>query len=87
LTYGDESNDENVKFKETVLPPGMLDKPRDEVIGVTVASPEVNVEKGIRGPARKSTVATGDETWSRNVRPRHRSVVRKYFDDREKTKP
>lgn len=84
MTYGDESSDENTKFKETVLPPGLLDKPRDEVIGVTVAAPEVNVEGGVRGARRAGTVATGDETWSRNVRPRHRSVVRKYFDDRKK---
>lgn len=85
LTYGDESDDENVKFKETVLPPGFLDAPRDEVIGLTPSAPEVNIERGVRGAARTRTVSTGDETWSRNVRPRHRSVVRRYFDDSNKT--
>ena len=85
LTYGDESGDENVKFKETVLPPGMLDEPRGEVLGLTSSAPEVNVKRGVRGAARTRTVSTGDETWSRNVRPRHRSVVRRYFDESNKT--
>ena len=85
LTWGDESSEEGIKFKESVLPPGMLDKPRDQVVGISVSAPDV--EPG--GPTRRqgpraSTAASGDETWSRNVRPRHRSVVRRYFDEQDK---
>lgn len=84
LTWGDESTEENVKFKETVLPPGMLDKPRDEVVGVTVAAPETDVaESAPRSAARNSTAASGDETWKSTLRPRHRNVVRKYFDKQD----
>ncbi len=85
LTWGDESTLENTKFKESVLPPGMLDKPRDEVVGITIAAPETDVADSAprsapRSAARAATAASGDETWKGTVRPRHRSVVKRYFD-------
>ena len=81
LTWGDESTLENTKFKESVLPPGMLDKPRDEVVGITIASPETDVANSApRSAARAATAASGDEAWKGTVRPRHRSVVKRYFD-------
>lgn len=81
LTWGDESTLEGTKFKESVLPPGVLDKPRDEVVGITVATPETDVaESAPRSAARASTAASGDETWKETIRPRHRSVVKRYFD-------
>lgn len=81
LTWGDESKLEGTKFKESILPEGRPDKLRDEVIGVTATSPDV--EPGTNAPrnqARQSTVETGSETWNRAVRPRHRPVLKKYFD-------
>jgi len=81
LTWGDKSTLENTKFKESVLPPGMLDKPRDEVVGITIAAPETDVAGSApRSAARAATAASGDETWKGTVRPRHRSVVKRYFD-------
>ena len=85
LTWGDESTLENTKFKESVLPPGMLDRPRDEVVGITIAAPETDVADSAprsapRSAARAATAASGDETWKGTVRPRHRSVVKRYFD-------
>ncbi len=81
LTWGDESTLENTKFKDSVLPPGMLDKPRDEVVGITIAAPETDVaDSAPRSAARAATAASGDETWKGTVRPRHRSVVKRYFD-------
>lgn len=83
LTFGDESNENGTKFKETVLPPGFLDKPRDEVVGVTVALPDVKPTDSVpRNTARGSETTTGNETWSRNLRPRHRSVVKNYFSEK-----
>lgn len=85
LTWGDESTLENTKFKESVLPPGMLDKPRDEVVGITIAAPETDVaDSAPRSAARAATAASGDETWKGTVRPRHRSVVKRYFDKQAK---
>ena len=87
LTWGDESTLENTKFKESVLPPGMLDKPRDEVVGVTIAVPETDVAGSApRSAARAATAASGDETWKGTVRPRHRSVVKRYFEKRASEK-
>jgi hypothetical protein len=87
LTWGDESTLENTKFKESVLPPGMLDKPRDEVIGLTSAAPETDVAASApRSAARAATATSGDETWKGTVRPRHRSVVKRYFDKQSEEK-
>jgi hypothetical protein len=87
LTWGDESSLENTKFKESVLPPGMLDKPRDEVVGITIAAPETDVAgPAPRSAARAATAASGDETWKGTVRPRHRSVVKRYFDKQAEKK-
>ncbi len=84
LTWGDESKFDG-KFKETVLPPGSADKLREEVIGQSGATPEVKVaETAPRSASREATVATGNETWNRNVRPRHRTVLKKYFDEKAK---
>ncbi len=81
LTWGDESTRENTKFKETILPPGSEDLPQDQVIGVTVATPDDEAASSApRSAARGTSAATGDETWRRTIRPRHRSVVRGYFD-------
>jgi len=85
LTWGDDSSLENTKFKETILPRGGQDQPVDQVIGVTVSTPDDELAPvGPRSAARGATTATGDETWSSTVRPRHRSVVRKYFDDHDR---
>ncbi len=81
LTWGDESTRENTKFKETILPPGSEDLPQDQVIGLTVAAPDDETASSApRTAARGTSAATGDETWRRKLRPRHRSVVRGYFD-------
>ncbi len=81
MTWGDESDKKNSKFKEAVLPPGLLDLPRDEVIGITRSEPEVEpAESAPRGPRRLVDPASGSETWKRKVSPRHREVVKKYFD-------
>ena len=79
--WGDESTKDGTKFKETILPPGALDDPKNEVVGISLTRPnDAPSEFAPRGAARKSTVASGDEVSTRNIRPRHRSVIRRYFD-------
>lgn len=81
LTWGDESTRENTRFKETILPPGSEDLPQDQVIGLTVAVPDDEAASSApRSAARGASAATGDETWRRKIRPRHRAIVRGYFD-------
>jgi hypothetical protein len=85
INWGDESTLEGTKFKETVLPPGALDDPSNEVVGVSLNRPNDSpAEFAPRGKARDSTSASGDEARTRNIRPRHRSVIRRYFDKEEK---
>jgi hypothetical protein len=81
MIWGDESDEAGVKFKETVLPPGLQDDPQDEVRGITRSAPEVDPAAAVsRGAARDVDPAAGRETWNRQLRPRHRDVVRQYFD-------
>ena len=80
MIWGDESDKANTKFKEVVMPPGFLDKPRDEIMGITRTSPETAPsDTAPRAAARDTGAASGTETWNRTIAPRHRSVVRRYF--------
>jgi hypothetical protein len=82
LTWGDESDAAGTKFKETVLPPGMQDQPKEDVLGITKSAPQVEpATSQPRSAARDSDPTAGRETWDRTLRPRHRGVVRKFFDN------
>lgn len=84
LEFGDMSSSQGTKFKETILPPGYLDKPRDEILSVTAASPEVKpVDVAPRNIARPNEAVSGNEAWNRNVRPRHRNAVKSYFSEKK----
>ena len=84
LEFGDMSSSQGTKFKETILPPGYLDKPRDEVLSVTAATPEVKpAESAPRNAARPNEAASGNEAWNRSVRPRHRNAVKSYCSDKK----
>ena len=83
LTWGDESDEQNTKFKETVLPPGYLDKPQEQIVSINPMAPEVYPSaEAPRARGRDSDPASGRETWNRNLRPKHRDVVRNYFDSK-----
>ncbi len=81
MSWGDESDETTAKFKEVVLPPGAFDQPKDEVYGTTKSTPEADpAATAGRNTARTVDAASGSETWTRKIRPRHRNVVRRYFD-------
>jgi len=81
MSWGDEADKQGVKFKETVLPPGFQEDPKEEVRGVSLAPPETDpAASAPRGAVRRIDAASGRETWDRRLRPRHREVVRQYFD-------
>lgn len=81
ISFGKESDEQRVKFQETVLPPGLFDQPKDETVRVTSREPEVApAASAPRTAGRQFAPASGRETWNRRLRPRHREVVRKYFD-------
>ncbi|MCA9113615.1 MAG: hypothetical protein KDA79_00915 [Planctomycetaceae bacterium] len=84
MTWGDESDRQGTKFKETILPPGFADQPGQMVLGESAREPEVDpAAVAARGEQRLSDPSAGRATWNRRLRPRHRQAVRNYFDSRE----
>ena len=88
LVYGKESDRENTKFKEVVLPPGFLDEPSKQIVRMTSKAPETDPAlEAPRAAARKNDPAAGRATWSRKLNPKYRGVVRKYFNSNRKATP
>jgi hypothetical protein len=84
LTFGDESDADQAKFRETVLPKGTGDEAKDEVVSLQKRDPTVQpTDPAARTAAREGEAASGSTTVNRNLSPRHRNVIRKYFDDKE----
>lgn len=84
LNYGHETDEQGIKFKETVLPKGFLDDPSEEVLRLSFSPPEVDVaESAPRSAARESDPSTGRATWNRKLSPRHRDVVKDYFNSND----
>ncbi|HLJ12157.1 MAG TPA: hypothetical protein VKU82_13270 [Planctomycetaceae bacterium] len=81
LTWGDEADQQGAKFKEIVLPKGLLDEPKDEVVAIQrTALDEEAAASAPRSAQRNDEAASGQSTWNRKLNPRHRQAVRKYFD-------
>jgi len=81
MTWGDESDEAGTKFKEVALPPGFLDDSENETLSTTLTAPDVDpAATAPRNSSRSSSSASGSDTWNRPLRPRHRSIVRRYFD-------
>jgi hypothetical protein len=81
LTWGDESDKQGTKFKEVVLPRGMQDDPKDDIVAIQKSAPvEEPGGDAPRSSRRGDEAAAGQATWNRKLNPRHRNAVRKYFD-------
>lgn len=87
MTWGDESDAQKLKFKEIALPPGFLDKPKDEIVGIqTIAPNETTATSSAKRALQATKAAVGDTTWERRLSPRHRNVVKQYFANEPKKK-
>ncbi len=85
MIWGKESDAANSKFKEVLLPPGMEDQASDQILSVTIHEPEENVaESAPRQQLRDVDPTAGRVTWERSLNPRHRDVVRKFFQSERK---
>lgn len=81
MTWGDEADAKGTQFKEVILPPGFADKPKDEIAGIQLIAPnEEAPATAAKGSQRQMDASTGNATWNRKLSPRHRNVVRKFFD-------
>ncbi len=83
VPWGKETDERQEKFKQVVLPPGFWDNPTNQVTGVTPGQtaprpqpPSENVSDTL---PKEFEPASGREVRSRELRPRHREVVKKYF--------
>lgn len=83
LKWGDESKEKQAKFKQVVLPPGFADDPTNQTSAVTPGKrPPRNVRPSENVSAELPTdfaPSTSGEIRSRELRPGHRTVVKKYF--------
>ena len=81
MTWGKEADAANTKFKEIILPPGYLENPKETVLGVTLGTPQdEKVETAERNSAAAGSGATGSDAWNRQLHPRHKSIIKDYFD-------
>ncbi len=88
MVFGEESDLENTKFKEVVLPPGVLDEPSEQIIRMTSSEPKTDPALNApRTAARKNDPAAGRATWDRKLSPKYRGVVRKFFNSNKKATP
>ncbi|MDB5336912.1 MAG: hypothetical protein JWN70_2531, partial [Planctomycetaceae bacterium] len=71
MSYGDEASENGVKFKETILPPGFADNPKDEVVGTQLISPnEDPAAVAAKGAQRVIDPSSGNATWNRKLSPK-----------------
>jgi len=83
MGWGDEADEQGFKFRDSLLPEGVND-PSDDVIKTKLTEPDAEpVAPTGRSAPRTNKNATGKNAWKRQLRPRHRDVIRKYFDEKE----
>jgi hypothetical protein len=83
LKFGDESNEDGVKFKEEELPPSQQQALREsQLSGISQGSPNIGKEKAQAGAsgALDRSKAGGGSAMTQVVLPRHKGAVERYFE-------
>ncbi|HYR84043.1 MAG TPA: hypothetical protein VE422_08200 [Terriglobia bacterium] len=81
LTWGKESLPFD-RFKAVALPPGAVRSPDDWApVAVLPGAPKASPEIGAQAPAQDYAGTAGQAAWRRTLVPRHRSAVKKYFEN------
>jgi hypothetical protein len=89
LTFGDESNEDGVKYKEEELPPSEQQNLKDsQLSGISQGAPNIGKEKAKMGGqgALEGANAGGGSAATQTVLPRHKGAVQRYFDRPERPK-
>jgi hypothetical protein len=89
LTFGDESSEEGVTFKEKELPPSkQQDLRNSQLSGVSQGAPNIGKEKAKKGDSGSLDGAKmgGGSAATQTLLPRHKGSVKRYFDRGDKTK-
>ena len=88
MTWGDESPKMLQRFKEIALPEGTSTDPKDDVMRITKTVPtEKPTASASRGEQRKMGPSAGSVTVNHKLSPRHRGVVRRFFEDSKAALP
>jgi hypothetical protein len=83
LKFGDESNEDGVKFKEEELPPSQQQALREaQLSGISKGAPPLGKEKPQAGAsgALDRAKAGGGSAMTQVVLPRHKGAVERYFE-------
>lgn len=87
MTWQDDTSETGVSFKEQALPPSLaLDLKNASRVGVSRAAPTTIAQK--EAVASSALMATGEasgDSRSQTILPRHRGVVRRFFERNDKT--
>jgi len=85
LTYGDESNEQGMKFKEEVIPPGSLASLKDaKLLAISRSTPRTEKDgAGSTGGALNNSTTGGGAGVSNVLLPQHRGVVQRYFERKD----
>ena len=80
MTWGDESDEQGILFREVMIPQGVPD-PDGELLKTRLSQPQVDplAPEG-RSAALHVDGEVDGQAWKRELRPRHRDVIKKYFD-------
>ncbi len=79
LTWGEESDEQGIKFREVAIPQGVPDE-EGELLRTRITKPNADpVAPNGRSAARSVGDTAGGQGWKQPLRPRHREVVKKYF--------
>ena len=79
LFYGEESHEKGVSFKAERLPRGFLPSGEWQVTGLSRSRPGVDPKRDA-GAGGKGAAGAGRATFRRRVAPRHRAVLRRFFE-------
>ena len=81
LSWGEELEQQGFKFKAVALPPGFEEDAKEETLGVRLTAPKVEpAAASPRDAVRETAPVSGRETWDRKLRPRHKQVVKEFFE-------
>lgn len=82
LEHIGDSDVEAAGLRAERLPPGVFPPDRWDVAALGIAEPDVAPERGAPGTAGAAPHDPGDVTFRRDLAPRHREAVRRFFGDR-----
>ena len=81
MTWTDGSSEKGARFKEKVLPPSSVAGLNDsQLVGLSASAPTVSTGGVAAHGALNSAASGGGSAYTQTILPRHRGVVKRYFD-------